>query len=76
MTLSKNAIGNLLNRYKAVLSKCRILNTFGTLAITGMLVMGGAGIAGAAAQNWSDGKEHTVSSFVDESGVRTSHYVD
>ncbi len=49
MTLSKNAIGNLLNRYKAVLSKCRILNTFGTLAIAGMLIMGGAGLASATA---------------------------
>ncbi len=76
MTLSKNAIGNLLNRYKAVLSKCRILNTFGALAVAGMLVAGSAGMATATAQNWSDGSSHAVENFVDESGVRTSHYID
>ncbi len=48
MTLSKNAIGNLLNRYKAVLKKCHMMNAFGSLAIAGMLIMGGAGFAGAA----------------------------
>jgi len=45
--LTKGAIGNLINRYRAVLSKCRILNTFGSLAVASMLVLGGAGVAEA-----------------------------
>lgn len=49
MQLTKGAIGNLINRYKAVLKKCHLMNTFGSLAVAGMLVMGGAGVAGAAA---------------------------
>lgn len=48
MQLTKGAIGNLINRYKAVLKKCHLMNTFGSLAVAGMLVMGGAGVAGAA----------------------------
>jgi hypothetical protein len=48
MQLTKGAIGNLINRYKAVLKKCHLLNVFGSLAVAGMLVMGGAGVAGAA----------------------------
>lgn len=47
MQLTKGAIGNLINRYKAVLKKCHLMNTFGSLAVAGMLVMGGAGVAGA-----------------------------
>lgn len=49
MQLTKGAIGNLINRYKAVLKKCHLLNVFGSLAVAGMLVMGGAAAAGAAA---------------------------
>ena len=48
MRQTKGAIGNLLNRYKAVLKKCYLLNTFGSLAVASMLVMGGAGVAQAA----------------------------
>ena len=48
MKQTKGAIGNLLNRYRAVLKKCHLLNTFGSLAVAGLLVMGGAGVAGAA----------------------------
>lgn len=48
MQLTKGAIGNLINRYKAVLKKCHLMNTFGSLAVAGMLVMGGAGMAAAA----------------------------
>ena len=48
MQLTKGAIGNLINRYKAVLKKCHLMNTFGSLAVAGMLVMGGAGVAMAA----------------------------
>lgn len=47
MQLTKGAIGNLINRYKAVLKKCHLLNVFGSLAVAGMLVMGGAAAAGA-----------------------------
>ena len=47
MTLSKGAVGNLINRYRAVLRKCRMMNVFGSLAVAGMLVAGSAGIAGA-----------------------------
>ena len=47
MTLSKGAVGNLINRYRAVLRKCRMMNVFGSLAVAGMLVVGSAGIAGA-----------------------------
>ena len=40
MQLTKGAIGNLINRYKAVLKKCSLLNVFGTLAVGGVLVLG------------------------------------
>lgn len=33
MQLTKGAIGNLINRYKAVLKKCHLLNVFGSLAV-------------------------------------------
>ncbi len=36
--LTKGAIGNLINRYKAVLGKCRLINTFGSLAVAAMFV--------------------------------------
>ena len=52
MQLTKGAIGNLINRYKAVLKKCHLMNTFGSLAVAGMLVMGGAGMAVAADPDW------------------------
>ena len=40
MKLSRNALRNLVNRYRAVLKKCRLVNTFGSLAVAAMLVMG------------------------------------
>ena len=43
--LTKGAIGNLVNRYRAVLKKCHLINTFGSLAVASMLVMGGAAVA-------------------------------
>lgn len=46
--LTKGAIGNLINRYRAVLKKCHLMNTFGSLAVASMLVMGAAGAAEAA----------------------------
>ena len=47
--LTKGAIGNLVNKYRAVLKKCGLLNVFGSLAVAGALVLGGAGLAVAAA---------------------------
>jgi len=49
--LTKGAIGNLVNRYRAVLKKCNLINTFGSLAVASMLVLGGAGVAGA--EEWA-----------------------
>ncbi len=45
---SKNAIGNLKNRYLAVLKKCNLMNVFGSLAVAGMLTAGSVGIAQAS----------------------------
>lgn len=59
MQLTKGAIGNLINRYKAVLKKCHLMNTFGSLAVAGMLVMGGAGVAGAESAEDFSNKEIT-----------------
>ena len=42
---TKKAIGNLLNRYRAVLKKCHLLNTFGTLALASAFILGGAASA-------------------------------
>lgn len=46
--LSRGAFGNLVNRYRAVLDKCRLINTFGSLAVAAMLVAGGAATAKGA----------------------------
>lgn len=62
MQLTKGAIGNLINRYKAVLKKCHLMNTFGSLAVAGMLVMGGAGMAVAADPDLPLEGEHTYDS--------------
>jgi hypothetical protein len=48
MMLTKGAIGNLINRYNAVLKKCSLMNTFGSLALAAMLVLSGVSGAGAA----------------------------
>ncbi len=48
MKQTRGAIGNLINRYRAVLKKCHLLNTFGSLALAGMLVLGGATVSVAA----------------------------
>lgn len=61
---TKNAIGNLINRYRAVLKKCNLLNTFGTLAIASAMVLGGANLAAAA-----DGAEQA--DWKGENGVVT-----
>ena len=64
MQLTKGAIGNLINRYKAVLKKCHLMNTFGSLAVAGMLVMGGAGVAGAAASpDWGTADKPSTTGY-------------
>ncbi len=45
---TRGALGNLLNRYSAVLKKCHLLNIFGSLAVATMLFFGGAAIVSAA----------------------------
>ncbi len=51
---TKNAVGNLISRYRAVLRKCSIMNAFGSLAIAGMCVLGAVSIATAANEtSWS-----------------------
>lgn len=57
--LTKGAVGNLVNRYRAVLKKCHLLNVFGSLAVAGMLVMGGA--TAAAATTWGPGNDVVIS---------------
>ncbi|MGN1038180.1 MAG: hypothetical protein ACI4P0_02140, partial [Mailhella sp.] len=42
---TKGAIGNLISRYRAVLKKCSLINTFGSLAVASMLVFGSAYMA-------------------------------
>ena len=50
--LTKGAIGNLVNKYRAVLKKCGLLNIFGSLALAGALTVGAAGMA-VAAVDWN-----------------------
>ena len=45
MKQTRGAIGNLINRYRAVLKKCHLLNTFGSLALASILVLGGASVS-------------------------------
>ncbi|WP_291438961.1 hypothetical protein, partial [Desulfovibrio sp.] len=66
MMLSKNAVGNLINRYKAVLGKCRLINTFGSLALAAALALGSAGPAMAA--DW-DGGNLTVGTGGDQTSL-------
>lgn len=47
--MTKRAIGNLLKRYRAVLKKCCLLNTLGTIAVASLLSTGG-GVCPAEAQ--------------------------
>lgn len=63
MQLTKGAIGNLINRYKAVLKKCHLLNVFGSLAVAGMLVMGGAGVAVAADPDWGTANKPNTTGY-------------
>ena len=52
--LTRGAIGNLINRYRAVLKKCSLMNTFGSLAVAAMLVAGTASGASAVDQEYLD----------------------
>ena len=61
--LTKGAIGNLVNKYRAVLKKCRLLNLFGTLALTGALTVGAAGMAGAA-PTWGPDQDVVIENSV------------
>ena len=72
MILSKNAVGNLINRYKAVLGKCRLINTFGSLALAAMLTLGSAGLAMAA---W-DGETLTVGAGEAQTSLEVDTVVD
>ncbi len=49
---SRNALGNLTNRYRSVLKKCQLMNVFGSLAMVAMLVGGSVcGASGATLEN-------------------------
>ena len=75
MQLTKGAIGNLINRYKAVLKKCHLMNTFGSLAVAGMLVMGGAGVAGAASAEEFSNKEITGETLNSDASYLMGGYI-
>ena len=76
MKQTKGAIGNLLNRYRAVLKKCHLLNTFGSLAVASMLVMGGAGVAQADNTKYPlNGASYTVT-ITGESSLEFTPDVD
>lgn len=74
MTLSKGAVGNLINRYRAVLRKCRMMNVFGSLAVAGMLVAGSAGMAGA--EEGGGELKGTVNPIAVTSGVQSFRGVE
>lgn len=79
MKQTRGAIGNLINRYRAVLKKCHLLNTFGSLAVAGMLVMGGAGVAQATG-TWTQTNETegswTAGKLVENDEVLSGTYED
>ena len=65
--LTKGAIGNLVNKYRAVLKKCGLLNIFGSLALAGALTVGAAGMA-VAAVDWNDSVVEITSGTVQVTG--------
>ena len=67
---TQGAIGNLINRYRAVLKKYCLLNVFGSLAVAGILVMGGA--AGAKAAQSLDFSTTSSLDMVDNSATGSS----
>ena len=78
MKLSQGAYCNLSNRYRAVLKKCHLLNTFGSLAVAAMLVMGGASAAQAAPEEMGlgNGGNVPVSSLADTEAENTTGGAD
>ena len=78
--LTKGAIGNLINRYRAVLKKCRLMNTFGTLAAAAVLIACTAGISPAFESSF-DGNVPELPDFVVKDGTdvgppNTPSYLD
>lgn len=76
--LTKGAIGNLINRYRSVLKKCHLINTFGSLAVASMLVLGGAGVAEAEDYSsfWENKPEGiNASSNVENANNSTDRYL-
>ncbi len=61
--LTQGAFGNLVNRYRAVLHKCRLINTFGSLAVAAMLVAGGAASAEAVDFGTADNPGKSIIEF-------------
>ena len=61
--LTRGAFGNLVNRYRAVLDKCRLINAFGSLAVAAMLVAGGAASAEAVDFGTADNPGKTIIEF-------------
>ncbi len=71
--LTKGAIGNLINRYKAVLKKCHLLNTFGSLTVASMLVMGSVGVAMGGTQT---PKDTALLSYTGETFIENDRLID
>lgn len=61
--ITRGAFGNLVNRYKAVLKKCRLINTFGSLAVASMLILGGAASAEAVDFGTAENPGKNIISF-------------
>ncbi len=68
---TKNATGNLINRYRAVLKKCTLLNVFGSLIIAGALTLSGAGVGIALAASVENPAGQTETSM-DASSLGTT----
>ena len=74
---TKGALGNLINRYAAVLKKCRIINTFGSLAAAALLLASIAAPAMAVENMFDDfipaDPDFVVSSGADVGPPKTTH---
>ncbi len=67
---TRSAMASLVNRYKAVLKKCHLLNTFGSLALAASLVtgaVGGTGLVGFAHAVDADAATTYASTSAEES---------
>lgn len=76
---TKGALGNLINRYSAVLKKCRIINTFGSLAAAALLLASIAGPAMAVGNLFDDSipadPDFVVSNGADVGPPKTTHHL-